>query len=101
IRGGKEILVDQAPASSPRDVAAYLLGTAFGVLCHQRGIIPLHASAVNVADGRVASAGESGAGKWTLVAALAVRGHQVIADDLFFLRLADTGDVKAWPGVNR
>ena len=101
IRGGTEILVEQAPASSPGSVAAYLLGTAFGVLCHQRGIIPLHASAVDVADGCVAFVGESGAGKSTLVAALASRGHQVIADDLCFLRLADTGDVKAWPGLNR
>ena len=33
------------------------------------------------ADGCVAFVGESGAGKSTLVAALARRGHQVIADD--------------------
>ena len=101
LRGGNEILVDQARASSDGDVCAYILGTLFGVLCHQRGIPPLHASAIDVADGCVAFVGEAGAGKSTLAAALAARGHQVIADDVCFLQLSDKGDVQAWPGVNR
>jgi hypothetical protein len=101
VRGGREILVDQSPAASHGDVCAYLLGTVFGVLCHQRGITPLHASAIDVADGCVAFVGESGAGKSTLVAALAARGHQVIADDVCFLRVGAAGNVQVWPGVNR
>jgi hypothetical protein len=101
IRSGAEILVDQAPASSLGDVVSYLLGTAFGVLCHQRGITPLHASAIDVADGCVAFVGPSGAGKSTLVAALAARGNQVISDDVCFLKLGKQGQVWAWPGVNR
>lgn len=101
LRGGNEILVDQAPASNHGDLCVYLLGTVFGVICHQRGILPLHASAIDVAEGCVAFVGESGAGKSTLVAALAARGHQVIADDVCFLRLGDKGDVRTWPGVSR
>jgi hypothetical protein len=101
IRGGEEILVDQVPASSDRDLCAYLLGTVFGVLCHQRGIIPLHASAIDVADGCIAFVGESGAGKSTLVAALAARGHEVIADDVCFLRDGANGNIQVWPGVNQ
>ena len=101
IRNGKEILVDRAPASSPGDVAACLLGIAFGVLCHQRGIPPLHASAIDVTDGCVAFVGDSGMGKSTLVAALAARGHQVIADDVCFLRRSEQGQLRAWPGINQ
>src|SRR5262249_30181532 len=101
LRNGNEILVDQAPVSDPRDVCAYLLGTILGVMGHQRGIPPLHASAIDVADGCVAFVGESGAGKSTLVAALAARKHQVIADDVCFLQLGDEGDVFAWPGIGR
>ena len=101
IRTGTEILVDQAPASNFGDVRGYLLGTVFGVLCHQRGITPLHASAIDVADGCVAFVGDSGTGKSTLVAALAARGHQVIADDVCFLQPNEQGQVRVWPGMNR
>jgi hypothetical protein len=101
VRSGNEILVDPAPSSDDGDVRSYLLGTAFGVLCHQRGITPLHASAINVTDGFVAFVGDSGAGKSTLAAALARRGHQVVADDVCFLRVDSNGDIRAWPGVAR
>jgi HPr Serine kinase C-terminal domain len=100
IRSGSEILVDQAANSNLADVAAYLLGTAFGVLCHQRGTTPLHGSAIDIADGCVAFVGESGAGKSTMAAALASRGHQVISDDLCVLEASEQG-VRVWPGLNR
>jgi hypothetical protein len=101
VRGGNEIFVDQADDSTDGDVCAYLLGSIFGVLCHQRGIPPLHASAVDVAGGCVAFIGASGAGKSTLGAALAGRGHQVIADDLCFLQFDEEGEVQVWPNVSR
>ncbi len=101
IRHGAEILVDPAPLASPGNVAAYLLGTAFGVLCHQRGIPPLHASAIEVEDGCVAFTGGSGAGKSTLAAALAARGHQVISDDVCVLHADDRGHLLIWPGLVR
>jgi len=101
LRGGEEILIDLAPSSDDDDVRAYLLGAVFGALCHQRGITPLHASAIDVADGCVAFVGASGAGKSTLVAALARRGHEIIADDECFLQLGTNRDVQAWPGISR
>jgi len=100
IRSGSEILVDQAANSNLGDVAAYLLGTAFGVLCHQRGTYPLHGSAIDIVDGCVAFVGDSGAGKSTMVAALASRGHQVISDDLCVFEASEQG-VRVWPGLNR
>jgi hypothetical protein len=101
LRGGKEILMDLAPSSDDDQVRAYLLGAVFGALCHQRGITPLHASAIDVADGCVAFVGPSGAGKSTLAAALAQRGHEIISDDECFLKLDINGEVQASPGISR
>lgn len=101
IREGKEILVDPMPGAAENDVLAYLLGSAFGALCHQHDILPLHSSAIDVDGGCVAFVGTSGAGKSTLIAALAGRGHQVISDDVCFLRLGEESSIMAWPGIGR
>jgi hypothetical protein len=34
-------------------------------------------------------------------AALATRGHQVISDDVCFLRRDDSGNIRVWPGIGR
>jgi hypothetical protein len=101
VRAGKEIVIDLAPSSNDDEVRAHLLGAVFGALCHQRGIIPLHASVIDVADGCVAFVGASGAGKSTLVAALARRGHEIISDDECFLQLGTNGDLQTWPGISQ
>jgi hypothetical protein len=101
IRDGSEILIDAQVSADKNDVRAYLLGSAFGTLCHQRDILPLHSAAIDVADGCVAFIGHSGAGKSTLAATLSARGHQVIADDVSFLRRDNDGNVIAWPGIGR
>jgi hypothetical protein len=101
LRAGKEILMELAPSSDDDEVRAYLLGAVFGALSHQRGITPLHASAIDIADGCIAFVGASGAGKSTLVATLARRGHEVITDDACFLQLGTHGGVHAWPGISR
>jgi hypothetical protein len=101
VRAGKEILIDPAPAADAGEVRAYLLGTAFGMLCHQRGITPLHASAIVLDEGCVAFIGASGAGKSTLAAALALRGYEIISDDVCFLQLDAKGNVQVQPGIER
>src|SRR5580658_2928398 len=77
---GRRILVDPGPGASEADLRPYLLGTVIGALCHQRGLLPLHAAAVLCADGAVAFAGPSGAGKSTLAAQLHALGRTVLAD---------------------
>jgi hypothetical protein len=101
LRAGKEILMELAPSPNDDEVRGYLLGAVLGTLCHQRGITPVHASLVDVADGCAAFIGASGAGKSTLVAALGQRGRDVISDDECFLQLDSTGNVQAWPGINQ
>jgi hypothetical protein len=88
IHDGCEIIVrpkDDAPAP---DIRAFLLGTAFGTLCHQRGVLPLHASCVAIDGEAVAIAGPSGVGKSTMAAALADLGHKALADDVTVVDLS-------------
>ena len=101
IRDGITIEVDPYPDSDPNDVRAFLLGSVFGTLCHQRGIVPLHSAAIDTAGGCVAFVGQSRAGKSTLAAALSGRGHQIIADDVSFLRSSTSGSILCWPGISR
>lgn len=101
MRGKNEILIEAEPKVSDNDISAYLLGTVFGALCHRKGVVPLHASAIDVEGGCVAFAGHSGAGKSTHAAALGERGYQVISDDVCFLRQGKDGSILVWPGIGR
>ena len=53
VANGNEIVMTPAPGASMRNVRLYLLGSAFGLLCHQRGLMPLHANAI-VVEGEAA-----------------------------------------------
>ena len=98
---GREIIVDPEPGVPERNIRLFLLGSAFGALLHQRGLLPLHANAVEI-DGRaVAFMGESGAGKSTLAAWFHQRGHRIIADDVCVVRFDDQGKPFAAPGLPR
>lgn len=95
------IVVDAQPGTDPRNVRLFLLGSAFGILLHQRGLLPLHANAVVIDRGAVAFMGESGAGKSTLAAWFHDRGHAVLSDDVCVVRFDDQGQAQAVPGLPR
>jgi hypothetical protein len=99
IKQGKTIIVDPDPGSAIEDVNIYLLGTAFGVLLHQRGILPIHGSAVLNGNEAVIFAGDTAAGKSTLVAGCAVRGYGVVSDDISALSLNNTSKITISPGI--
>src|ERR1700761_6525201 len=82
VNNGNEILVCPDPGALSLDVRAYLLGTLFAVLCQQRGLLPLHASAVANGDGVLAFVARSGQGKSSLAAHFARRGFRVVSDDV-------------------
>ena len=81
VREGREVLVEPA-GGSEADVTAFLLGSVLGACLQQRGILTLHASAVETAAGAMLFAGTSGAGKSTLAATLVDRGYRMLADDV-------------------
>lgn len=79
--GGRRITWQCEAGTAPEDAAIFVAASGIGLSLHQRGCAVLHAGAVAV-DGRaVLFCGPSGAGKSTMAAALAERGHRLLADD--------------------
>ena len=101
IDNGRDILIDADSGIPDRNLRLFLLGSAFGALLHQRGMMPLHANAVEI-DGRAfAFMGEPGAGKSTLAAWFHDGGFPIVADDVCVVRLDDDGIAYAYPGLPR
>ncbi len=88
VNNGETITYDRG-GMSDREVALFLSGSAWGLLCYQRSLLPLHASAI-IKEGHVhAFTGPSGAGKSTLSAALAARGRHFFTDDVLIIDPAE------------
>ena len=73
---------------SLEDALTYLLGPVFGFILRLRGFTALHASAAVINGYAVAFVGRGGAGKSTIVAALARAGHRILSDDIAVLEEA-------------
>ena len=86
IRNGAHISIYCSGSAGESDIMLYLVGSAWGVLCHQRGLLPFHCSAIGVGNNSIALTGASGAGKSTLAAGLMCRGYSHICDDVGVLR---------------
>ena len=101
IREGREIVIDADPAASDRNVRLYLLGSALGAILHQRGMLPLHANAIEI-DGRaVAFSGHSGAGKSTIAAWFHDMGFRILSDDVCVVGFDAQARAIAYPGIPR
>jgi hypothetical protein len=101
IRAGVSITIAPCEGVPERNLRLFLLGSAFGALLHQRGLLPLHANAIEIDGKAVAYMGEPGAGKSTLAAWFHDRGHRIIADDVCVVGFDDAGKAVAKPGLPR
>lgn len=101
VRGGREIVVEPLAGASDRNVRLFLLGSALGVLCHQRGVLPLHANAVVSGGEAFAFSGPSGTGKSSLSAYFASTGREILCDDVCVVSFDEAGCPLAWPGLPR
>lgn len=79
---GREIVITPALDAGARELRLFLLGSAWGALCYQRGILALHTSVVQVGEFAMAFCGATGAGKSSVAAKLGERGYPLIGDDL-------------------
>jgi hypothetical protein len=98
VEDGSAVTIDCPPHLSEDDQLLWVLGSAWGALAYQRGLLPLHLSAVRLGDGIAGFGGQSGAGKSTLAAALATRGHVLAADDVTGVDASAPGGPLALPG---
>lgn len=87
VRGGREIAAFPAPGGDGDLLGLYVTGVGLGVVLHQRGLLVLHASAVDVGGAVVAFLGGPRWGKSTAAAALVRRGHGLVADDILAVEL--------------
>lgn len=88
VHHGREIVVTPAVGAGAREVRLFLLGTAWGALCYQRGALSLHASVVQLGNGAIAFCGPTGSGKSTIAAWMLARGARLVGDDLCRFEIA-------------
>ncbi|MBE1444725.1 aldolase [Paenibacillus sp. OAS669] len=88
IRDGRLITVSPVIGADEDLIRLYILGTCMGALLMQRGILPLHGSAVAINGKVYAIVGESGAGKSTLASTFLSQGYSLVSDDLIAVTLS-------------
>ncbi len=79
---GERLIVDPLPGVDPAFLGTYVYGLVLPLVLRDRGLLVFHGSAVEVGGEALVFAGERGAGKSTIAAALARRGARVLCDDL-------------------
>jgi len=84
---GNRIIITPHPDTDERDIRVFLLGSAFGAIFHQRGVLPLHGSAIKVKNSCVVFCGTSGKGKSTTAGAFIKRGYSLHTDDVCVISL--------------
>jgi hypothetical protein len=101
IVNGKEIIVSPVSQAGQNELRLFLLGSAWGALCYQRGLFAVHASAVQVGNEAVLFCATQGKGKSTMTAWLAARGHALVSDDLCCINMPSQDQPSVYPSTQR
>jgi len=91
VEGGCRILIVPLPDVPLEKVRLFLLGSAMGALLYQRGLFPLHGSAVETPWGAMIFVGAQGEGKSTLAAEFHRKGYRLLSDDVCAVALTAQG----------
>jgi hypothetical protein len=97
VSNGNDVCIQPVPGADADAIRLFLFGSAFGALLHQRGVLPLHGSAVLTPRGAIVFTGTSGSGKSTLACAFHQKGYRVLSDDVCAIRSGDAPAVL--PGI--
>jgi hypothetical protein len=97
VEAGRRIRVQPHPGSDPAEVRLFLLGSALGALLYQRGLFPLHGSAVETPWGAMVFVGPSGIGKSTLAGHFHRSGYRLLCDDVCAIRRDGQGALQVLP----
>jgi hypothetical protein len=82
VEEGQRIIITPLPNVAPERIRLFLLGSAMGALLYQRGLFPLHGSAVETRWGAMIFVGAPGAGKSTTAAQFLRKGYRLLSDDV-------------------
>ena len=97
VRDGEKITYHLKAGGNIMYLRSYILGFGMSMLALQRDILSIHCSAVFDKEGAILIAGESGSGKSTVTTAFLENGYQLMADDMAFVEIAQTGQALAKP----
>ena len=81
VEDGRRIVVEPAGGNA-QAIGLFLIDPVLAAVLMQRGVVPLHASAIAAGTGAVLFLGHSRTGKSSLLAAFAKRGYGMLADDV-------------------
>lgn len=98
VEEGSRITVEPLAGSSTDEVRLFLLGSVIGALLYQRGLFPLHGSAVETRWGAMIFVGAQGIGKSTLAAQFYRRGYRLLSDDVCAVTTTD-GKLQVLPAL--
>lgn len=101
VSNGDHILIEREPGASDVEVLLFLMGSAMGALLHQRNILPLHGSSIEVDGEGVIFTGPSSIGKSTLAGAFRKRGYNLLSDDVCAVTAQNGTDPYIIPGFPR
>jgi hypothetical protein len=110
LRGGRQsgrflveagaVTFERSSECNDASLARCFTDQVLAALLRHRGLLVLHANAVEAPDGVIVIGGESGTGKSTTLAALLDRGCRMLSDDVTALRPGGApGSVEVLPGA--
>ncbi len=90
VKDGNSIVIEPPNTDYEKEkLYTFLLGTAFGGLCIQRGLLPIHGTTVEKNGKAVILTGFSGAGKSAISELLIADGMRFLADDVSVLEFKE------------
>ena len=89
VTNGNNIVIEPLEQANDQEVLLFLMGSAMGALLHQRKILPLHGSAIEVNGESIIFLGPSGIGKSTIAACFLKHGYGFLADDVCAVTVND------------
>lgn len=94
VKDGNKVVVELIKDSADKEVRLFLLGSVFGALFLQRGLLPIHGSSIKFGNSATIFTGLSGVGKSSIAAHFVIQGFQALADDISVVN----NDLKVVPG---
>lgn len=82
VNKGKKIIIETKKKEVDKEIRLFLLGSVFGALFLQKGLLPIHGSSIKFGNSATIFTGLSGVGKSSIATFFISQGYHVLADDI-------------------